>query len=120
MECKRKCDLVIRERKRKEVGSPINQIVTVPHCYPSVVHNTLEIICHHIVGVRVIVHVIETKGTSLVMRGGVEVNVTTRTEVTTVITQGTMTMGASAVVETMGGMGGGVALIDIREAMSMG
>jgi len=121
MECKHKCDLVIREGKRKEIGSLINQIMTVPHCYPSVVHNTSEITVHVSVGVWVIVHiVVDSKGTGLIMRSGAEVNMTTRTEMTMIIARSATMVGMGTIVKTMRGMSGSVALIDIREVMSAG
>ena len=39
-------------------------------------------------------------------------------EVTMIVTCGAVTMGASAVIETMRGVGCSVALIDIREVVS--
>ena len=91
--------------------------MTVPHYYPSVVLNTLEIAIE--IGVRVEVQfIINVKGTHAVMRGGSKVNVTPRTKVTTIVTGGVaLVVGLDAVVKTVGGMGGSVSLIDVREVM---
>ena len=94
----------------------LNRIVTVPHCYVSVVLNTLEISIE--VGVRVEVKFIVTgEGTRVTMRSSMEVNRTTRTKVTPIITCNTRAMGADAIVETMGGTTDSVSLVDFREAM---
>ena len=53
------------------------------------------------------------------MRGGVKVDTTTRTKVTSIVTRDATAMGARAVVETVGGMGDSVPLINVGEAMGM-
>ena len=93
--------------------------MTVPHCYPSVVHNTLEMIAHGISEVRIIIHtVIDPIATSSLMRGGMHVNVTSRTKVTTIVTVGLGVMANETVVEVMRGVSDGVALINFREVVS--
>jgi len=90
--------------------------VTVPHCYPSVVLNTLEITVE--VGVRVEVEFIVTgKGTRVAVGSGMEVNCASRTKVTSIVTCNTGMMGSNAIVEMMGGVMDSVPLIDFREAV---
>ena len=108
-----------REREKKMVVR-FNRIVTVPHCYPSVVRNTLETSIKVSIGVEV-KFIVVIKGASVVVRGGAKVDTTPRTEVTAVVTgSAAMTMVLDTVVETMGGAGGSVSLVDVREAMSPG
>src|SRR5882724_13127439 len=83
-ECK--CICVIRGSKRKKkMVVRFNRIVTVPHCYPSVVHNTLETSIKVSVGVEV-KFIIIIKGASVVVRGGAKVDTTPRTEVAAIVT----------------------------------
>ena len=113
-----KCECVIRGRgKKKKLIVQLHQIVTVPHCYPSVVLNTLEISIE--VSVRIEVQfIVNTKGTHAVMRGSTKVNATPRTKVTAIVTGGAMVaMGLDAVVKAMRGTGCSISLIDVREAM---
>ena len=108
-----------RKGKEKEIGSLINRIMTVPHCYPSVVHNTLEMITHRISEVRVIVHVVvDTMGATTMMRSGVQVDMTGGTEVTVIVTMSVGVMADDTVIEAMRGMGDSIPLINIREAAS--
>ena len=91
--------------------------MTVPHCYPSVVLNTLETSIE--IGVRIKVEFVVTgEGTCVAMRSSTEVDRTTRTEVTSIVTSDTGTMGSDAVFELMRGTTDSVSLIDFREAMS--
>ena len=90
--------------------------MTVPHRYPSVVLNTLEISIEVCIRVKV-QFIVNIKGTCAMMRGGMKVNMTTWTKVTAIITCGAAMMSANTIVETMGGMGGSISLIDIREAV---
>ena len=96
----------------------LNQIVTVPHCYPSVVPNTLETSIE--VRIRVEVKfIVNIKGTSAIVRGGAKVNTTPRTEMTAIVTgSAAMAMVLDTVVKTMGSAGCSVSLIDVREAVS--
>ena len=90
--------------------------MTVPHYYPSVVCNTLEISIK--VSVRVKVKFIVTgEGTCVVVRGGMEVNRTSGTKVTPIVTGDTGMMGSDTVVEMMRGATNSVPLIDFREAV---
>src|SRR5882724_11690582 len=116
-EYKCKCECVIRGRgKEKKMVVRFNRIVTVPHCYPSVVLNTLEISIE--VSVRVEVQfVITGEGTRVAMRGGTEIYRTSRTEVTPIVTSDTTMMSSNAVVETMGCASDSTSLIDLREAV---
>src|SRR5882724_4645932 len=116
-ECK--CEYVIKGKgKEKKMVVRFNRIVTVPHCYPSVVRNTLETSIKVSVGVEV-KFIVNIKGASAIVRGGAKVDTTPRTEVTAVVTgSAAMTMVLDTVVETMGGAGGSVSLVDVREAMS--
>jgi len=105
------------EEKEKKMVVRFIQIMTVPHCYPSVVLNTLEISIKVCIGVEV-KFIVTGEGTRAVMRGSAEVNMTPRTEVTMIVTGITATaMVLDTVIKTMGGMSGGVSLIDVREAM---
>jgi len=71
-ECK--CECVIKGKgKEKKMVVRFNRIVTVPHCYPSVVRNTLETSIKVSVGVEVKFIVI-IKGASVVVRGGAKVD----------------------------------------------
>ena len=116
-----KCDRVIKEGKRKENGSPINQIMTVPHCYPSVVRSTLEVIAHSISEVGIIVHtVVNAMTATTLMRGGMHVDVTGGAKVTVIVTTGARVMANDTIVEAMRGTGDGVPLINIGEAMGTG
>ena len=90
--------------------------MTVPHCYLSVVCNTLEISIEVSVGVKV-QFIVNVKGTCAMMRGGVKVNAATQTEVTEIVTCSAATMSVGTIVKMMGGVGGSVSLIDVREAM---
>src|SRR5882724_4564721 len=91
-----------KKGKEKKMVVRFNRIVTVPHCYPSVVLNTLEISIE--VSVRVEVQFIVTgEGTCLAMRGGTEIDRTSRTEVTPIVTSDATAMSSNAVVKTMGG-----------------
>jgi len=90
--------------------------VTVPHCYPSVVLNTLETSIK--VGVWVEVKfVITGEGAHVAMRSGTEVNCTSGTEVTSIVTGNMGMMGSDAVFETMGSAMDSVPLINFRETM---
>src|SRR5882724_11912902 len=114
-ECKCKCVIRGKEKEKKMVVR-FNRIVTVPHCYPSVVLNTLEISIE--VSVRVKVQfVITGKGTRVAMRGGTEIYCTSRTEVTPIVTSDAAAMSSNAIVETMGCVSESVSLVDIREAV---
>src|SRR5882724_7735305 len=117
-EYKRKCECVIKGNgKEKKMVVRLNRIVTVPHCYSSVVLNTLEISVE--VGVRVEVKfIVNIKGTSAAMRSSAKVDTTARAEVTAIITGGAAAMVLDTVVEAMGGVGCSVSLIDVREVMS--
>jgi len=117
-ECKCMCVIKGKEKKKKMVVR-FNRIVTVPHCYPSVVRNTLEISIE--IRIRVEVKfIVNIKGTSTAVRSSAKVDTTARAEVTVIITGGTaMAMVLDTVVKTMGGAGCSVSLIDVREAMSL-
>ena len=95
-----------------------NRIVTVPHCYLSVVLNTLEITVE--VSVRVEVKfIINVEGASAVVRSSAKIDTTSRTEVTAIVTGcAAMAMVLDTVVKTMGCAGRSVSLIDVREAVS--
>ena len=114
-ECK--CEYVIKGREKKKKLVVRYRIVTVPHCYPSVVRNTLEITIK--IGIRIKVQfIVNVEGTHVMMRGGSKVNVTPRTEVTMIVTGGAAAaMGLDTVVKTMRGVGGSISLIDVRKAM---
>jgi len=114
-ECKCECIIKGRENKKKLIVR-LHRIVTVPHCYPSVVLNTLEISIEVGVGVEV-KFIVTGKGTRVAVRGSTEVNCTSRAKVTSIITCDTRMMGADAVFKTMGGAMDSVSLIDFREAM---
>src|SRR5882724_2161485 len=116
-EYKRKCECVIKGKgKEKKMVVRFNRIVTVPHCYPSVVLNTLEISIE--VSVRVEVQfVITGEGTRVAMRGGTEIYRTSGTEVTPIVTGDAAAMSSNAIVETMGCASDSISLVDIREAV---
>ena len=117
-ECKCICVIKGKEKKKKMVVR-FNQIVTVPHCYPSVVRNTLEISIKVSIGVEV-KFIVNAKGTRALVRGSAKVNVTPRAKVTMIVTSGVATMSAGTIVESMRGTGDSVSLIDVREVMGMG
>ena len=122
-EYKCKCEVVIKGReKEKKNDSLLNRIVTVPHCYLSVVCNTLEVIAHGISEIRIITHtVIDPIFTSSLMRSGMHVDVTGRTEVTVIVTAGSGAMANDAIVKVMRGVSDSVTLmINFREMMSAG
>jgi len=117
-EYKCKCECVIKRKgKEKEMVVRFNQIVTVPHCYPSVVRNTLETAIEISIGVEV-EFIVTGEGTRMAVRSSMKVNRTTRTEVTSIVTRDTGAMGSDAVFELMRGATDGTSLIDFREAMS--
>ena len=90
-ECK--CECVIKGKgEEKKMVVRFNRIVTVPHCYPSVVRNTLEISIEIGVGIKV-KFIVNAKGTRASVRSGTKVDTTPRTEVTTVVTGGAAAMG---------------------------
>ena len=92
--------------------------MTVPHCYPSVVHNTLEVITHGVSEVGVIIHtVINSITTPCLMRGSTHVDAIGRTKVTVIVTTGAGVVTNDTVVEAVRGTSNGIALVDIREAM---
>jgi len=114
-----KCKGVIKgSRRKKKMVVRLHRIVTVPHCYPSVVLNTLETSIEVGIGVEV-KFIVTGKGTRVAVGGGTEINHTPRTEVTSIVTGNTGAMGLDTVFEMMGGATGSVSLIDFREAMSM-
>src|SRR5882724_7730115 len=117
-EYKCKCECVIRGRgKEKKMVVRFNRIVTVPHCYPSVVLNTLEISIE--VSVRIEVQFIITgEGTRVAMRGGTEIYCTSRTEVTPIVTGNAAAMSSNAVFKTMGRASDSVSLVDFGKTMS--
>src|SRR5882724_3975654 len=114
-----KCKGVIKgSRRKKKMVVRLSRIVTVPHCYPSVVLNTLEISIE--VSVRVEVEfVIAGERTRVAMGCSAEVNRTTRTKVTSIVTRDTGAMGSNAVFKPMGGATDSTSLIDFGETMSM-
>src|SRR5882724_5816206 len=115
-EYKCKCECVIRGRgKEKKMIVRFNRIVTVPHCYPSVVLNTLETSIEVSVGVEV-KFIVTGKGTRVAVGGGTEINHTPRTEVTSIVTGNTGAMGSDTVFETMRGTTDSTSLIDFRKA----
>src|SRR5882724_3660759 len=99
--CKCECIIKGRKEKKKENGSPINRIMTVPHCYPSVVLNTLETAIGISIGVEV-EFIITGEGTRVAVWRGTEVNRTSRTEVTSIVTSDTGVMSSDTVVKSMG------------------
>ena len=94
-----------------------NRIVTVPHCYPSVVLNTLETSIEVSVGVEV-EFIVTGEGTRVAVRSSTEIDRTTGTEVTSIVTSDTGAMGSDAVFKSMGGATDSTSLIDLREAVS--
>jgi len=95
----------------------LNRIVTVPHCYPSVVLNTLEISIEVSVGVEV-KFIIASEQTRVAMGCSAEINRTTRTKVTSIVTGDTGMMGSNTVFKPMGGATDSASLIDFGETMS--
>ena len=117
-EYKCKCKCIIKGKgKEKKMVVRLNRIVTVPHCYPSVVRNTLEISIKVCVWIKV-KFIITGEGTRAAVRSGTEINCTSRTEVTPIVTGNSGTMGSNTVVEPMRSAMDSVSLIDFREAMS--
>src|SRR5882724_3930266 len=111
-EYKCKCKCVIKEReKEKKMVVRFNRIVTVPHCYPSVVRNTLEISIEVSVGIEV-KFIITSERTHATMRGSTEVDRTAHTEVTPIVTSDMRAMSSNAIVKAMRGATGTVPLID--------
>jgi len=92
--------------------------MTVPHCYLSVVRNTLEISIEVSIGIKV-KFIVTGKGTRLAMRSSTEVSRTSGTKVTPIVTCDARTMGVDTIVKTMGSAMSSVSLIDLREAMGM-
>src|SRR5882724_3966015 len=116
-ECKCECVIKGKEKEKKMVVR-LNRIVTVPHCYPSVVRNTLETSIEISIGVEV-EFIVNIKGTSAIVRGGAKIDTTPRTKMTAIVTgSAAMTMVLDTVVETMGSAGYSISLIDVREAVS--
>ena len=94
-----------------------NRIVTVPHCYPSVVLNTLETAIEVSVGVEV-EFIVTGERTRVAVQRGTEVNRTSRTEVTSIVTSDATTMSSDAVVKAKRRAADSVPLVDFRETMS--
>ena len=118
MEYKCKCEYVIKgKRKEKKMVVRFNRIVTVPHCYPSVVLNTLETSIEVSVWIKV-KFIVTGEGTCVAVRSSTEIDRTTGTEVTSIVTSDMATMSSDAVVEAKGRAADSVPLIDFREAMS--
>jgi len=92
--------------------------VTVPHCYASVVLNTLEISIEVGVGVEV-EFIVTSEGTHVAVRGSTEINRTARAEVTSIVTGNTRAMGSDAILKAMRGTSGGSPLINFREMVGM-
>src|SRR5882724_9302117 len=117
-EYKCKCECVIKGKgkEKKKMVVRFNQIVTVPHCYLSVVRNTLETSIEISIGVEV-EFIVTGERTHVAVWRGTEVNHTSRTEVTSIVTGDTRTMSPNTIVETMRGATGSVSLVNLREAM---
>src|SRR5882724_2938999 len=95
-EYKCKCECVIRGRgKEKKMIVRFNRIVTVPHCHPSVVLNTLETSIEVSIGVEV-EFIVTGEGTRVAVRSSTEIDRTTGTEVTSIVTSDTGAMGSDA------------------------
>ena len=90
--------------------------MTVPHCYPSVVRNTLEISIEIRVWVKV-EFIITGKRARVAVGSGTEVNCTTGTEMTSIVTSDMGVMSSNAIVEMVRGVTGDIPLINFREAV---